>query len=62
MDKDYVSILKRIVKQYQEHLTEWELEFISSVYEWHVILERNISSEQKKIILKINAKMLGRNV
>ena len=59
-DKNYKSIIERIVKLYQEKLNDWEIEFISSVYDWHILKDKKLSDKQKEIILKINAKMMGR--
>ena len=58
---NYKSILERIVQTSQEKLTDWELEFISSVYNQHVLKDFNLSDKQKNIILKINGKILERN-
>ena len=60
MDKNFKSIIERIVELYQEKLNDWEIEFISSVYDWHVLKNNKLSEKQKEIILKINGKMLGR--
>ena len=59
-EKDYKAIITRIVKTYQDQLTDWEIEFIASVYDQHVLGERGLSEKQKDVIIKINAKMLGR--
>ena len=59
--KNYKSILERIVNQDQEKLNDWELEFISSVYQWHVLDNKNLSEKQKKIILKIQGELFERN-
>lgn len=59
-DKNFKSIIERIVKLYQEKLNDWEIEFISSVYDWHILKDKKLSDKQKEIILKINGKMLGR--
>ena len=59
-EKDYKAIITRIVKTYQDQLTDWEIEFISSVYDQHILGERGLSEKQKDVIIKINAKMLGR--
>lgn len=55
---DYISIIKRIVNFYQEKLTDWELDFISSIYNNNVLKGYNLSDKQKEIIIKINRKML----
>ena len=55
---DYISIIKRIVNFNQEKLTDWELEFISSVYDNNVLKGYNLSDKQKEIIIKINRKVL----
>lgn len=55
---DYISIIKRIINFNQEKLTDWELEFISSVYDNNVLKGYNLSDKQKEIIIKINRKML----
>ena len=55
---DYISIIKRIVNFHQEKLTDWELEFISSVYDNNVLKGYNLSDKQKEVIIKINRKML----
>lgn len=55
---DHVSIIKRIVNFNQEKLTDWELEFISSVYDNNVLKGYNLSDKQKEIIIKINRKVL----
>ena len=59
-EKNYRHIIERIVEFYQEKLNDWEVEFISSVYDWHIIRQKKLSYRQKEIILKINGKMLGR--
>ena len=58
---DYNAIIVRMVNTYQEQLTDWELEFISSVYEWSILNSRPLTEKQKAVVLKINAKMLGRS-
>ena len=58
---NFVGIIKRIINQHQEILNDWEIEFIASVYEWHVLKSGKLSDKQKKIILKLNGKCLGRN-
>jgi len=58
MDKNYKSILERIVNISQDKLNDWELEFISNVYDCHVLQNRNLSEKQKEIILRINKKCL----
>ncbi len=58
---NFTAIIKRIVNQHQEMLNDWEVEFIASVYDWHVLKYRALSDKQKDIILKINGKCLGRS-
>lgn len=55
---DYISIIKRIVNFHQEKLTDWELEFISSIYDKNVLKGYNLSDKQKEVVIKINRKML----
>lgn len=57
---NYNSIIERIVKTSLDKLNDWELEFISSVYEKALLQNRNLSDKQKEIILKINHKILHR--
>jgi len=60
-EKNYKAIIERIVDRYQDELSTWELEFISSVYQWHILDNKFLSDKQKDTILKINGKMLGRS-
>jgi len=57
---NYKFIVNRIVKTAQDKLTDWELEFISSVYEWYILKDKIISQKQKDIIIKINRRIMGR--
>lgn len=56
--KNYKAIIERIVNHHQEKLDDWELEFIASVYDSHVMGDRMLSEKQKEIILKINRELL----
>jgi hypothetical protein len=58
--KNYKAIIKRIVDTSQEKLNDWEIEFISSVYDWCVIKDNEPSEKQANIILKINSRLMGR--
>lgn len=58
MEYNYKNIIENIVKLSQDKLNDWELEFISSVYEWHILQERNLSDKQKEHIIKINRKYI----
>ncbi len=57
-DLNYKNIINNIVKLSQEQLNDWELDFISSVYDWHILQEKNLSDKQKEIIIKINRKYI----
>lgn len=57
---NYSAIIKRIVNTSQEKLNDWELDFISSVYDWHILKDGKLSDKQKEIIHKINNKIMGR--
>ena len=59
-EKNYPLIVEKIVEEYQEHLNDWELQFISSLYDWVVTLGRPPSDKQKEILLKINRKRIER--
>lgn len=58
MEYNYKNIIENIIKLSQEKLNDWELDFISSVYEWHVLQERNLSDKQKEHIIKLNRKYI----
>jgi len=57
-EKNYKAIIERIVIEDQENLTDWELEFISSVYQWVVLQGGKPSEKQAECILKINRKLI----
>ena len=57
---NYKFIVNRIVETAQDKLNDWELEFISSVYEWYILKDKKISQKQKDIIIKINRRIMGR--
>ena len=57
---NYAAVITRIVELYQEKLNDWEIEFISNVYDWHVLKNGKLSEKQKQNVKKINSKMLGR--
>ena len=57
-EKNYKVIIERIIGEGQENLNEWELEFISSVYQWVVLQEKKPSEKQSECILKINRKLI----
>jgi len=59
MQTNYGNIIQNIVDFSQESLSNWELEFIASVYEWHITRKKNLSEKQKQIILKINRKYIA---
>lgn len=52
---NYRSIIDNIVNS-QDKLNDWEIEFISSVYQQNY----EFTEKQKEIILKINRKIHGR--
>lgn len=56
---DYQSIIKNIVNYSQEKLNDWEIDFISSVYDWHVLKSGKLSEKQKENIVKINRKYIA---
>ena len=58
MEYNYKNIIENIIKLSQDKLNDWELDFISSVYEWHVLQERNLSEKQKEHIIKLNRKYI----
>lgn len=58
MEKDYSAIITRIVDLHQSELNDWELEFISSVYDWHILRSGELSQKQKDCISKINKKVI----
>ena len=58
VEYNYKNIIENIVKLSQDKLNDWELDFISSVYEWHILQERNLSDKQKEHIIKINRKYI----
>jgi hypothetical protein len=57
---NYGAIIERIVNTAQERLTDWELDFISSVYEWHILNGKKLSEKQQEMIIKINRRLMGR--
>ena len=57
-EKNYKVIIERIIGEGQENLNDWELEFISSVYQWVVLQEKKPSEKQSECILKINRKLI----
>ena len=58
IEYNYKNIIQNIVNLSQDKLNDWEIDFISSVYEWHVLKENNLSDKQKENILKINRKYI----
>lgn len=58
MEYNYKNIVENIVKLSQDKLNDWESDFISSVYEWHVLQERSLSDKQKEHIIKLNRKYI----
>jgi hypothetical protein len=58
---NYKAIIERIVDTSQEYLNDWEIEFISSVYNTHVLRNRRLTEAQEKKIIQINRKVLNRN-
>lgn len=58
MEYNYKNIIENIVELSQDKLNDWELDFISSVYEWHILQGRNLSDKQKEHIIKINRKYI----
>ena len=59
IERDFKSIINRIVNYGQEKLNDWEIEFISSVYQRHFLDDKKLSQKQEEIILKINRKLLS---
>ena len=59
MEKNYKRIIGNIVNLWQDKLSFWELEFISSVFEWHIMNEKPLSKKQKEIIIKINRRIMS---
>lgn len=54
MEYNYPSIIERIINQAQDKLNDWEIGFMSSVYQQTFPL----TEKQKAIILKINRKYI----
>jgi len=46
---NFVGIIKRIINQHQEILNDWEIEFIASVYEWHVLKSGKLSDKLRNM-------------
>jgi hypothetical protein len=57
-EKNYKTIIKLIVDEYQENLNDWEVEFIASVYNGVVLQDRTPSEKQAACILKLNRKRI----
>ena len=61
-EKNYKALIERIVNEDQENLNDWEVEFISSVYQWVVLQDKKPSEKQAECIIKINRKLIeGKN-
>lgn len=56
---NYKNIVENIISHAQDKLSDWELEFISNVYDWHVLKDRPLSEKQQEIVLKINRKYVA---
>lgn len=57
---NYKAIIERIVETSQDHLNDWELDFISDMYDKHVSKNWNLTEGQQNKILQINRKVLGK--
>ena len=55
---DHKAIIENIIDHNSDRLNEWEPSFIQSVYEWHVLNDKPLSSKQESIIIKINRKLM----
>ena len=58
VEYNYKNIIQNIVNLSQDKLNDWDLDFISSVYEWHILKEMPLSDKQKEHIIKINRKYI----
>jgi len=56
-EKDYPGIIQRVIK-YQEALTDWELDFITSLYSR--VIDKNIppTEKQAEVLLKIQRRVI----
>lgn len=59
-EKNYTAIIKRIAKRSMDKLSPWEDDFISDMYEKHVLSGWALTDPEKAKVLEINGKVLGR--
>jgi hypothetical protein len=57
---NYPSILENIVNTSKDKLNDWELQFVSNVYN-RTLKGQGLSKKQEDTILKINRKCLSRS-
>ena len=55
---NHTKILERIIEISQDRLNNWELEFISNIYDRHILNDFPLAEGQKRKILEINRKCL----